>query len=137
MALRPRDGSGPGRFDERLARAMRLRSARQSARHARKRERVGVADEEFGMRSEHAVGQEVSDLGLRPPMNNAVNDAMEIRAWVDIVRDARRDDREDVARARAAFVEPGEQPIFCVTEVWSRETGLALDPDRRVQDAIF
>jgi hypothetical protein len=45
---------------------------------------------------------------------HAVNDAMEIRARVDVVRDAGRDDRENVARARAAFIEPGEKPIFTI-----------------------
>src|SRR5580658_3313800 len=45
-------------------------------------------------------------------MDNAVNDAVEIRARVDLVGDAGRDDREDVARARAASVEPREEPIF-------------------------
>jgi hypothetical protein len=51
------------------------------------------------MRSEHAVGQELSKLGLWPAMDDGVNDAMEIRARVDLVSDARRDDREDVAGA--------------------------------------
>jgi hypothetical protein len=76
----------------------------QGSYRRRDRERVRVADEELGMRSEHAVGQEVSELCLRPTVNNAVNDAMEIRPRVDVVRDTGRDDREDVAGAHAAFV---------------------------------
>lgn len=86
--------------DQRVAapRGRRVALSGEGARGGRDRERVGVTDEEFGTRSKHAVGQEVSELCLRPPMNNAVNDAMEICARVDVVRDARRDDREDVAR---------------------------------------
>ena len=44
-------------------------------------------------------------------MHNAVNDTVKIGAWVDLVRDARRDDREDVAGAGAALVEPDKEPI--------------------------
>ena len=57
------------------------------------------------MRSEHAVGQKVSELRLRPPMHNAVDDAMEIRPRVDVVGDAGRDDRQDVAGARGAVID--------------------------------
>ena len=53
------------------------------------------------MRGEHAIGQEIPELRLRPPMHNAVNDTMEIRRWIHVVRDARRDDRQDVAGARS------------------------------------
>ncbi len=100
------------------------RSARQGARHAGERERVGITDEEVGMRGEHAIGQEVAELRLGPAVHNAVNDAMKIGAWVDVVRDARRHDRQDVARPHAAFIEPCEQPIFA-TEHQAPELALA------------
>jgi len=61
---------------------------------------------------EHSVGQEITKLGLGPAMHNAVNDAMDVSAWVDVVRDARRDDRQDVAGARATLVEPREEPVL-------------------------
>ena len=64
------------------------------------------------MRGEHAVGQKLSELRLRPPMHNAVNDTVQIRARVDVVGDARRDERQDIARTCAAFVEPREEPVF-------------------------
>jgi hypothetical protein len=54
---------------------------------------ASVPNEELGMRGEHAVGEKLAELRLRPPVHNAVNDAMEIRSRVDVVRDARRDDR--------------------------------------------
>ncbi len=56
------------------------------------------------MRGEHAIGQEFPELRLQPPVHNAVNDPVQVRARVDVVGDARRDDREDVARTCAAFV---------------------------------
>jgi len=42
-----------------------------------------------------------------------VSDAMKMRPRVDVVPDTGRDDREDVAGAHAAFVQPGEQPLSC------------------------
>jgi hypothetical protein len=63
-----------------------------------------------------AVGQKLTELGLRPPVHNAVNDLVEVRPRVDVVRDACRDDREDVAAPFAALVEPGEEPILATED---------------------
>jgi hypothetical protein len=60
---------------------------------------------------EHSVGQQVTELSLWPSVHNAVNDAVQVGARVDVVRDARGDNRQDIARALAAFVEPREKPI--------------------------
>src|SRR6185312_8212843 len=68
------------------------------------------------MRVEHAIGQEVAKLRLWPSVHNAVNDAMEIGARVDVVGDTRRDDRQDVAGPLAALIEPCEQPIFAAQD---------------------
>jgi len=40
-----------------------------------------------------------------------LRDHMQVGARVDVVRDARRDDREDVRGPLTADVEPGEQPV--------------------------
>jgi hypothetical protein len=37
-----------------------------------------------------------------------MNDLVQVRSWVDVVRDARRHNREDIAGALGALVEPGE-----------------------------
>jgi hypothetical protein len=68
----------------------------------------GIPNVEFGVRGEHSVGQQVTKLRLGPSVDDAVNDAVQISARVDVVRDARGDDRQDIARAAAAFVEPRE-----------------------------
>jgi hypothetical protein len=57
---------------------------------------------------EHAVRKKLADFLLRPPVDDGVNDLVQVRAGVDVVRDAGRDDGEDVGGAMAAFVEPGE-----------------------------
>src|ERR1019366_6579386 len=88
------------------------RSVGQRGLRGRHREGVRVTGVELGMRGEHAVREKFAELRLRPPMHDAVNDAMEIRSRVDVVRDARRDDRQDVAGARTAFIEPCEEPVL-------------------------
>src|SRR5450432_1549487 len=45
-------------------------------------------------------------------MHNAVNDTVQIRTRIDVMRDARREDRQDVAGTRAAFVEPRKEPVL-------------------------
>jgi hypothetical protein len=60
---------------------------------------------------EHSVRQEVTELGVGPSVHDAVNDSVQIGARVDVVRDARGDDRQDIAGALAAFVEPCKEPI--------------------------
>ena len=54
----------------------------------------------------------VPGLRLRPSVHDAVNNLVQVRARVDVVRDARRDDRQDVRGTFAAFVEPCEQPVL-------------------------
>lgn len=60
------------------------------------------------MSGEHAVRQEAAELSLRPSVHDGVNDLVQVRARIDVVRDAGCDDREDVAGALAAVVEPCE-----------------------------
>jgi hypothetical protein len=68
--------------------------------------RVGVADVQFVMRSEHSIGQEV----LRPTFE--LGHQVEIGTRVDVMRNASRNDREDGGGALGAEVEPREQPIM-------------------------
>lgn len=74
--------------------------------------RVGVARVELGVGGEHAVWQEVSKLVLRPSVHDAMNDLVQVRTRVDVVGNARGDDREDVPGPLAAFVLPGEEPVL-------------------------
>jgi hypothetical protein len=64
------------------------------------------------MGDEHSVWQEVAQPALRPTMDNELGHEMQVRARVDVVRDAGGDDGEDGAGALTAEVEPGEEPIF-------------------------
>ena len=75
-------------------------------------ERVTIAYEELRVRDENAIRQEVAEPGLRPSVDDELRDEMEIGAWVDVVGDARRDDREDARGALAAEIEPREEPVF-------------------------
>jgi len=64
------------------------------------------------MRDEHSIGQEVAQAALRPAMHNEHGHEMQVRARVDVVRDAGGDDGEDGSGALTAEVEPGKEPIF-------------------------
>jgi hypothetical protein len=86
-------------------------SARESACGGGRGQRIRISDVEFGIRGEHSVGQQVTQLGLGPSVHNAVNDTVQVRAWADVVRDARGDDGQDISAPFAAFVEPREQPV--------------------------
>jgi hypothetical protein len=52
-------------------------------------QRVRISDVELGVGGEHSVYQQVTQLGLGPTVHNAVNDAVQVSARVDVVR-ARR-----------------------------------------------
>jgi hypothetical protein len=93
------------------ARSVRRCSARESARGRGHGQRVRISDVQLWMLREHSVWQQVTQLRLRPSVHNAVNDQVQVGARVDVVRDACGDDREDIARALGAFVEPREEPI--------------------------
>jgi hypothetical protein len=41
-------------------------------------ERVAIANEELGVRDENAIGQELAELRLRPSVDDALRDVMEI-----------------------------------------------------------
>lgn len=86
-------------------------SARESAREGRHGERIGISDVEVRMRSKHSVRKEVAKLGVRPSVHDALNNAMQVGAPVDVVRDAGGHDGQDIARALAALVKPCEEPI--------------------------
>src|ERR1700733_3881307 len=64
------------------------------------------------MRDEHSIGEEVAQAALRPAMHNEHGHEMQVRARVDVVRDAGGDDGEDGSGALTAEVEPGKEPIF-------------------------
>jgi hypothetical protein len=64
------------------------------------------------MRGKHAVRKQLTELRVWPAVDNAMKHSMQVGARVDVVRDARRDDREDNGGAFGALVEPGEEPIL-------------------------
>ena len=72
---------------------------------------VAVADVQLRVRGEHAVGQQLAQLRLRPAVHDELRDEMQVGARVDVVRDAGADDRQDRRGALAAEVEPGEEPV--------------------------
>jgi hypothetical protein len=76
-----------------------VQSGGQRRHGVRDGQRVGVAGVELRVGGEHAVGQEVAELVVGPAMHDAMNDLVQVRARVDVVRYARRDDRENVASA--------------------------------------
>jgi hypothetical protein len=49
-----------------------------------------------------------------------MNDLLQVGARVDVVRDARRDDRQDVARPLGAVVEPREEPVLAAEDETSQ-----------------
>lgn len=64
------------------------------------------------MRREHAIGEQVAELVLRPSVHDAMNDLVQVCAWIDVVGDARRDNRKNVRSALSAVIEPCEKLIF-------------------------
>src|SRR5260221_4289893 len=88
-------------------------SAGKQRRRGRERwQRGTIADVELGMRGEHAVGQELAEPVVRPTLHDEFRREVEVCTWVDVMRDAGRDDAEDRRRPLAAVVEPCEEPIF-------------------------
>jgi len=55
--------------------------------------------------------QEVTQPSVRPAVHDAARDEVQIGARVDVVRDAGADDGQNIGRAGAAEIEPGEKPI--------------------------
>lgn len=86
--------------------------ARQRGRVDRPRQRVEFTDVQLWMQAEDAVREQVTQTRLRPAAQDQLRGAVEIRARVDVVSDAARDDRQDRGGALAAEVEPGEKPVF-------------------------
>ena len=68
------------------------------------------------MREEHAIGQQLAEPCLRPSVHDAPNDEMKISARVDVVRNTRGNDGQDMAGALAALVEPREEPILATED---------------------
>jgi hypothetical protein len=64
------------------------------------------------MRGEHPIGEELAELGLRPSVHEELPYEMKVGARVDVVGDARRDDRQDIRRALGAFIEPCKEPVL-------------------------
>jgi hypothetical protein len=60
---------------------------------------------------EHAVGQQIAQLGPGPAPHDELRDEMEVGAGVDVVRDAGADDRQYGGGTLAAEIEPGEEPV--------------------------
>lgn len=71
-----------------------------------------VADEELRMSVEHAVRQQVAQARLRPAIDDASDDEMEVGARIHIVRDRRCDHGEDLRRTMTALIAPREEPVF-------------------------
>ena len=71
------------------------------------------------------IGQQLAQLPLRPTTDDEARDQVEVGAWVDVVCDAGRDDRQDGGGALAAEVEPGEQPVLAADDEAAQ---LALAP---------
>ena len=82
----------------------------------RQRECVGVAEVELGVRGEHAIWEQVAELVLRPSVQDAMNDLVQVRARVDVVGNARGDNRKNVCSALCAVIAPGEEPILAIME---------------------
>lgn len=95
-------------------------SVGESSRDGRHRQGVRISDVELWMGTKHSVRQKVTKLGLGPSVHDAMNDEMQVGAWVDVVRDARGDDRQDMAGALAALVEPGKEPIATAQDQTSK-----------------
>lgn len=75
-------------------------SAIQCSRRGGDRERVTIANVELRVGDKHAVGQELTKLCLRPSVHDAVNDLVQIRARVDVMRDTGGDiDRMSAVRS--------------------------------------
>jgi hypothetical protein len=55
--------------------------------------------------------EQVAEPVLRPSVHDAVDDLVRVGAQVNVVSDARCDNRENIPDALAAVVEPGEKPV--------------------------
>jgi hypothetical protein len=84
-----------------------------------------LADEELGMRSEHAIGQELAELFLGPPVHNAVNDLVQIRSRVDVVGNASGEDGEDGGSPFSTVVAPCKEPVASAED---KSSELTLTP---------
>src|SRR3970040_999773 len=67
---------------------------------------------ELGVFAADAIEQQGAESRVRPSFEDELHDEVQIGAWLDVVRDARRDDREDVRGALAADISPREEPIL-------------------------
>jgi hypothetical protein len=67
-----------------------------------------------------AIGQQVAELRVGPSLEDELHDEVQIGARLDVVRDARGDDREDVRRALAADVAPREEPVLAAKDELSQ-----------------
>jgi len=64
------------------------------------------------MSSEHAVGQQLTQLRVWPTLNNELCDKMQVSAGIDVVGDACAYNRQDLRGTLSSEVEPGKQPVF-------------------------
>jgi hypothetical protein len=70
-----------------------------------------MADVQLRVYGEHPIGQELSQLRLRPALHDELRDLVQVRARVDVVRNAGADDRQDRSGALTAEIQPREEPI--------------------------
>jgi len=57
------------------------------------------------------IREQIAELRLRPAVDQALRNEMQVRSWIDAVCRARADDREHRGGPVAAEIAPGEQPI--------------------------
>src|ERR1700678_431869 len=72
------------------------------------------------MRREHAVRQEITQLRLGPTADDEPRNEMQVGAWVDVVSNARSNDREDMGGALTPLIEPREEPVFSAQDKASK-----------------
>ena len=87
-------------------------------------EQVMLGGGELAMLLDDSIGEQVSELGLGPSVDDEPGDEVEIGSRVDVVCDAGSDDGQDVGGALAAEVLPGKEPVF-PSEDKPTELGLA------------
>jgi hypothetical protein len=74
----------------------------------------GSPTQSSGCSASMRSGRRSRSFAWGPSVHDAMNDEMQVGARVDVVRDARRDDGQDIAGALSPFIEPSEEPIATI-----------------------
>jgi hypothetical protein len=64
------------------------------------------------MGSQHSIREQLADACMWPATDDQFGDEVKVGARIDLVSDARSDDRQNGRSAFTASIEPREQPIF-------------------------